>query len=244
MLNAVQRLIDQSAEDSVVIQEDEDEMAGATQLIAPLHLIDVKTGSARYNVASNDPEGAIKTLSDAGLSLQDPDHAELDPEMLSPIEELSRIAKSLECRIEFRKPGRGGDLLAIITSLSFDELARTAFVIAESSVFGYLERVGGAVERHCGLRLPTQSAKMVICPVESVDLVRALGQHVYENVRVSGPVTWFRKTGRVKTITVRAFEPSKKGSILEALEHIREAGGKAWDDVEDPEALIAEMRSR
>lgn len=41
-----------------------------------------------------------------------------------------------------------------------------------------------------------------------------------------------------------AGEPphGKTGSIIEALDRIHAAGGKAWDDIEDPEALIAEMR--
>jgi len=123
-------------------------------------------------------------------------------------------------------------------------LARTAFVTGESSVYGYLERVGGATDQRCGLRLPTQLNKMIYCTVQTEELVRRLGQHIYENVLVSGIVTWFRKGWRVKHIRVTDFEPSKSGSILETLDRIYEAGGKAWDDIDDPEALIAEMRGK
>ena len=80
------------------------------------------------------------------------------------------------------------------------------------------------------------------CTVAGEDLVRELGQHIYENVMVSGTVTWFRKNMTVRRIHVTSFESQKKGSILEALNRVYEAGGKAWDEVDDPEAVIAEMR--
>jgi len=95
---------------------------------------------------------------------------------------------------------------------------------------------------HCGLRLPDQPEKMVICAVETADLVRNLGQYVYNDILVSGTVTWYRSNWRVKTIQVKSFVPPKLGSIKEAFQRIRDAGGKAWDNVEDPDAFIAEMR--
>lgn len=83
---------------------------------------------------------------------------------------------------------------------------------------------------------------MIYCTVDTEDLVRELGQHIYQNVMVYGTVTWLRKAWRVRTIRVKGFELSKTGSIMEALDEIYEAGGKAWDDVDDPEALIRELR--
>jgi hypothetical protein len=41
---------------------------------------------------------------------------------------------------------------------------------------------------------------------------------------------------------IDSFEPPKGGSILEALEKAHDAGGRAWDSIADPDALIAEMR--
>ena len=38
------------------------------------------------------------------------------------------------------------------------------------------------------------------------------------------------------------FVAVKTGSIRECLDKVYEAGGKAWDDVPDPDAAIREMR--
>ncbi len=240
-LNAVQRLMEH-AEEVSDLGETEAEQAETVQPTAPLHLIGIVSGSAMYSVAAEDPERAVKTLWDTGRSLGNPEHSQWGDELLSPVEDLSEVARSLGCEIEFRRPGKDGDVLATITPRSYEMLSATAFVTGESSVCGYLERVGGTTKRHCGLRLPNQPAKMVICPVKTDELIRQLGQHVYRNVIVSGTVTWFRRTWKVKNVIVKSFEPAKEGSIFEALGHIYEAGGKAWDDVEDADKLLAEMR--
>jgi hypothetical protein len=238
VLNAVQRLIEHTeADEAGELREDEE-----AQPLAPLHLIGVVSGSAVYSVSALDEGAAVKTLAETARGLRNPDKAEWTSEMLSSIEDLSAVAKALHCNIEFNRPGSSGESLATITPLSYEEVSRTAFVKGESSICGYLERVGGAIKRHCGLRLPSQPSKMLICPVDTEDLIRQLGQHVYQNVRVSGTVTWLRRTWRVKSVFVKAFEPSKSGSIMDALNRIYEAGGKDWDDVDDADALIAEMR--
>lgn len=238
-LYAVQRLMEPGDEELQAEDKGEEELAVGT---APLHLIDVVSRSAAYSVSAYDPGQAIATLERTGQILRSPDAEEWEPEVLAPIEELSGIAKSLHCTIEFKKPGKDGAILATITPQSYGTLAMTAFMEGETSVYGFLERVGGATEQRCGLRLPTQPRRMIYCTVHTEEMVRKLGEHIYENILVSGTVTWFRSNGRVKHILVNNFETSKRGSILQALDRIYEAGGKAWDEVEDPEGLIAETR--
>lgn len=238
VLNAVQRLIEHTEEEPI---EREEGIGEEPVLKAPLHLIKISKGSAVYSVVC-DSEDALQTIAETGRYLRDPIHSDWYPEILSPIEDLSAVAKALNCEIEFGRPGEKGEILAKITSYSYYTMSEMAFVTSESTLSGYLERVGGAIKMHCGLRLPDQQSKMVICPVATEDLIRELGHHVYENVRVSGAVTWFRRNWRVKSIFVKSFEPSKEGSILQALEHIYEVGGKDWDKVEDVDGAISEMR--
>lgn len=234
-LNAVQRLMEPTVDEQ---SEGEHEQKGH----AALHLVKVMSGSARYGVSADDPVRTIKTLTHAGIAMENPNAQEWDLDLLSPLEALSDVARSLMCSIEFKECGKNGKVFATFDSDSYSSLAATAFVVGESSVYGYLERVGGATEQRCGLRLPSQPSRMIYCTVETEDLVRKLGTHIYENVQVSGTVTWLRKAWRVKTVHVKDFEPSKTGSILETLDRIYEAGGKVWDDVDDPDSLIAEMR--
>ncbi len=240
VLNAVQRLIERTEEGEVELVEGE-ESEIEPRLSIPLHLVAVKRGSAAYSVTSDAP-AALDTIAETGRWLQDPIHSDWEPEILSPIEDLSAVAKALGCYIEFTRFGRDAEVLATITSRSYDEMAQYAFVKGDGTVGGFLERVGGATKMHCGLRLADQPRKMIICPVATASLVRDLGQYVYKSIRVSGTVTWFRKNWRVKNVLVNSFEPTKEGSILQALDRIYEAGGKDWDNVEDVDGLLSDMR--
>jgi hypothetical protein len=242
VLNAVQRLIERT-EDGEIDFVEGGESETQSHLAMPLHLVKVTKGSAAYSVVSDMPS-ALDTISETGRWLRDPSHSDWEPEILSPIEDLSAVSKALSCEIEFTRPGKNPEVLARITPKSYDELAQHAFVKGDGSVSGTLERVGGATKMHCGLRLAEQPTKMIICPVATESLVRDLGQHVYKPIRVSGTVTWFRKTWRVKSVLVKSFDPTKEGSILQALDRIYEAGGKDWDNVEDVDGLLSEIRGK
>lgn len=240
ILNAIQRLIENTEADITDFDEKEEEPTPHSP--SPIQLLDVISGSAAYPVAAFDGTAAIKTLGDMGRNLENPSKADWDAVSLSSIEEISASAKAIGCHVEILKDYKGGNVIAKIAPESYAEISEGAFITGESSVYGYLERVGGATRPHCALRIASQPAKMVICHVASDELVRQLGPYVYKNVRVSGEVTWLKRNWHIKTIQVQAFEPVKTGSIRKALNEIYEAGGKAWDNVDDPEALIKGTR--
>jgi len=234
IFNAVQRLIEHTESEITELEEEE----SSQHSISPIQLLDVISRSAAYPVAAFNGTAAIKILGDIGKNLENPSVAEWDSVSLSSIEEISAAAKAIGCTVEIRKDHKGGSVLAKITPQTYNEISESAFIKGESSVYGYLERIGGATKPHCGLRIAAQSAKMLICHVASEELVRKLGPYVYTNIRVSGEVTWYRKNWKIKTIEIQSFDPLKEGSIREALESIYEAGGKAWDNVDDPKSLI------
>lgn len=95
---------------------------------------------------------------------------------------------------------------------------------------------------HCGIRLQDQRQKMVICHIRGVELVRQLGQYIYQDVALTGTATWIRHNMQLKTMEIHSFEPPKTGRMRDILKAIRDAGGSAWDKVDDPEAFLAELR--
>lgn len=247
VLDAVQRLVEQKESD------DDDEVAVSgeiTPVVAGdghvLNLLDVKTGSARYPVSTKEGEFAKAVLKQTGVDIICPEKADWPPPTLSSLEDLSAVAKSLGCVIEFREPNTGnklGNVLARISSSTFDDISANAYITGDSSVFGKIERVGGATKLHCGIRIPKHPRKMVICRVADSDLARELGRYLYNYVLVSGTAVWHKNSGRLKKMVISSFEPPKTGSIKQALTNIYNAGGSAWDEVDDPNSLIAEMRN-
>jgi len=125
---------------------------------------------------------------------------------------------------------------------TYGEISESAFIYGRTSVYARIERVGGATAMHCGIRLPDSPGKMVICRVATSDLVRQLGQYMYERLILSGNATWVKHNGKLKDLLIDAYEPPKTGSVMDALRLAHDAGGYAWDNVDDPDKAIAEMR--
>jgi hypothetical protein len=242
ILDAVQRMVEQT--------EDEDEGEGERTSGGDAHtlrLIEIRSTSAAYAVAATDHDSAISVLTATGKGIDAPDKFEWQGPTISSIEKLSEAARSLNCTIEIRLPHDGrryGDVIARIGPDTFGVIANVAYVVGKASVFGKIERVGGATKMHCGLRLPEQSHKMVICRVVSADLIRQLGQHIYKTVMVTGEATWIRRNWEVKHFVINGFEAPKTGSIRESLDEVYRAGGSAWDSVKNPNKVLAEMRGR
>jgi len=243
VLNAVQRLVDQKDDDA---SEDFSRKRSDVQdAMRVLHLVDVKSGSASYNVAAPNPAATLKLISDVGDSLSRPTEVDWNYTTISSIRHLADSAKALGCEIEFRRFEKGkafGGIIAKITPQSYREVARSSFVRGYTSVFAKVERVGGVTDMFCGIRLPDDPRKMVICRVTSVDLVRRLGGYIYRHVTLSGKGVWLRRSLRLLKLDIESCDGPKTGSILDALKKSHDAGGFAWDSVDDPATALAEIR--
>lgn len=242
VLQAVQRLVEQRDEliDDTEVEGDLQADSGIV-----LHLLTVKSGSAAYGVAApehDDTPGMIRLLRQ---SIDHPEQADWLDSTLSSIKDISAVARSLNCEIEFREPRQSklyGGVIAKITPTTYSEIKGSAYIKARTSVYAKIERVGGATEMHCGIRLPSTPRKMIICRVKTADLIRELGQYMYQHVILSGQATWLRHNWRLKRIVIDSLEPPKRGSIKDALRESHQAGGCAWDAIDDPRGLLAEIR--
>ncbi len=232
VLSAVRRLasgLEEHEETSAVTSEQE------------IGLLQVRRGSAVYQFKA--PPQALGYLRVAGQILERPETIGDRDYILSPVEELSAVAKSLRCPIVLREPGKEGVVLARIEAASYSTISRRLLISGESAITGKVVRVGGATENKCGLRIPDQS-RMLICKVDSAEVARNLGQRLYEEIAAHGTATWLKTTWKIVGFTVKeVFQPKLK-SLEETIESLRNAGGKSWDDIPDPAAFIGESGGR
>ena len=94
----------------------------------------------------------------------------------------------------------------------------------------------------CLLRVPGRH-KLLYCDVDTKNLVRELGQHLYEQIAATGSVIWIHRSWRIYRFTIKSFSQPKLGSSAEDMKELREAGLDAWDKIPDPDAFIRELRS-
>jgi hypothetical protein len=209
-------------------------------------LVGVKPGSAIYSCIARAPEEARANLRRIGFLLSDPIAASSNGDILvaalRPIESLSLLAKNMNCRLDvLLTNGAESVSLFAIGEDAYRQMSKNLLLRGDTTIVGRIERAGGATEMRCALRIPGRH-RLLYCDVQSRDLVRRLGQHLYEDIAAIGTAEWIHRTWRIYRFTIRDFTQPRLGDPTEAIAELRGAGLSAWDQVADPEALIRELR--
>lgn len=232
ILSAVQTLV--SGRD---VEEDEENESEADAL----SLLDVKKGSAIFPCLAR-RANAVDNLRRIGKFYSSPETAEDDrfAYALRPAKLLSTIARHFECSIEIR-PTVGKRPLAVITGTTYLDVSRSLLVSGPSSVSGKVQRVGGATDMRCAIRVPSRD-RLLYCDVASPDVSRKLGERLYQDVVVSGTATWFQRSWNLYAFKIQEMRPLRRTPLTEAVKAIYEAGGKGWDSVSNVDEAIRELR--
>jgi hypothetical protein len=232
-LSAVRRL----AAGTDAPEEDEDAEAPDDQSI---RLLDVVRGSAVFRFVGPAALIALANLRGTGEILQNPEAIGDKDYILNPVAKLSATAKRIGCPIVVREPGKDGTVLARIEPSTYETISDRLFVKGETEFTGRVERVGGATQVRCGLRVHFQT-RMLICMVASREVARELGDCLYRNVSVKGDALWVKHTWRVVDFTIKSVVRLNPGKLTEAFQALRDAGGKGWDNIPDPRAYLEEV---
>jgi hypothetical protein len=235
-LTAVQRIAS-----GLELEEEENEVPESED--GAIRLLNVARGSAVFRFVGAAANEAIHNLRLVNSILSRPESIGENDYILSPLEQLSASAKSLDCEIIVRRPGRTGAVLARIGPKSYDDIAQSAFISGETSITGEVKRVGGATEVRCALRVPFQH-RLLFCKVASTDIARQLGDCLYKRVTANGRVMWIRGTWRIRAFTIISVNPIKEGSLSDAFEALYDAGGRGWDSIDDPQKHLEEVTGK
>jgi|GEM_PF-987285 len=208
-------------------------------------LLDIKRGSAVFSCVARNPVVAKEHLRWTGevLTAVEPP-AESDPRpidfILWPVRTLSQFAKALDCSIMVREPGTR-NVLAIVEATSWDRLSRTMLTTGPTTQVGKVVRVGGATHVKCSMRIPGRD-RLLYCDVPSDDVARRLGQHLYEEVTVSGTATWLQRGWKLLRLEIHTMQVRSSGGYLDVLDQLYKIGGNAWDEIGDHEDYIRGLR--
>jgi hypothetical protein len=206
-----------------------------------IRLVDVRRGSAVFRCIADESDQLIRGLRSARLALSNPEQYANLALVLPSLERLSKIAKALNSPVVVRNPHDRDDVIARFEQATYDAVARQLLVGGEHSLDANVQRVGGATGRRCLLRVPGRS-RILYCDVDSDDIARRLGTLLYQDVRVSGEGKWVNSTWDIVSFLIQRVDEPKAGTLAEAFDAIREAGGCGWDSVHDPDAHLQELR--
>lgn len=222
---------------SVIIGERE---AKKNQDELSMHLLRVRSGSARYLATTNHASQVVQNrLSRFGEILKEPseDNGDTD-DFVDPLQRLSRVAKRNACTLEIL---HGDEVLAKITPRSYRDFMNAAYVTGETSLYARIERVGGRSKLHCAVQVPRQS-EQVWCSVQNEEMTEILGHNMFKTVLLRGTATWHRRTWRVRRFSITEVVPSKQKTFVDAVRGAFNHGGSVWANAENPLDRLAEIR--
>lgn len=207
-------------------------------------LLKVRRGSAVYSCVSRSPVEAQRNLRLVGQMLSGLETAIAEDDLMvtafRPIESLSSVARTVGCRIEVRARNAPDTPLFVIDGDDFEKLSSRLLLTGETTVVGTVVRAGGATGMRCLMRVP-ERRRILYCDVDNRDLVRRLGQHLYEQIAASGTAVWIHRSWYIYSFTVRSFSQPRLKSSTEAIAKLRQAGLSAWDNIKDPDAYLKEL---
>ena len=71
-----------------------------------------------------------------------------------------------------------------------------------------------------------------------------MAKRLYDVIGVRGTAKWNTTEFRPVEFTVEHLSEYRQASILEAMESLREVAGKYYEEIEDINAFVAELRGR
>jgi hypothetical protein len=219
--------------------ETQDEEADETGAAA-IRLIGIQRGSAIFRCVAEDGAALIPRLRAVSLGLRDPEKCEVLARALPSVRRLSEIAQSLSSSIVIRDPRNRDDVFARIEPGTYDSISRTLLVTGEKTLTGTVQGVGGATSVRCRLRVTSQP-RLVYCDVASDAVARLLGTYLYQQVTVGGMATWVRSSWQILSFDIRTVTQPEVGSLVDAFNALRAAGGDGWDKIADPEGYLEEL---
>jgi hypothetical protein len=205
-----------------------------------VRLLDIKRGSARYLCTISEHEANLANLRGLGKQIERGTFSDSLAEAIGALEDLSKLGKRLGCSVVLRNPEDREDVLATVRPETFQELAQSLLTTGNITVTGTVERVGGATEPKCLLRIPGQR-RVVVCRLASRALARTLGKYVYSDVQAAGRAVWIRGTHRVIRFRIESITPVSVGPVLDGFASLRRIGGKAWDSIENPREFLSDQ---
>lgn len=210
-------------------------------------LVRIEEGSARYHCLARVPGLAEKNLAavgrilDAG-ALGSPKEVELLVSVLNPMKNLSQIAKSAKCRLEIRS-SQFTNPLFVVDADAYDRIAERVLLEGETTICGKVESVGGSDlnKLRCKLRIPGRRHQLA-CSLADRQVAQHLAKCLWQDVVASGKATWVQSTWQIHGFEIRGVTQPSLGNVDKAMESLRLSGLDAWDDIDDPEAYLKELR--
>jgi hypothetical protein len=218
---------------SVILKQNPN--ADPEQLV--IGLVDIETGSTRLKFSSQIPQLALSAFIAITTSISNDNYSSLPPSSVKAIQKISDFTKKRNCEATFAIPS-DTQHTAKITPTTVINLPENAFISGETTVYGKVERVGGATPKVV-IRTATNSS---ISSAVSEDLAKKLAQRLYSWMGLRGTATWCTEDFTMEDFKIEDITEYEEQPLKKSMDELSRLIGTYWQDEKDVTGTIAQMR--
>jgi hypothetical protein len=200
-------------------------------------LVNIETGSTKLKFSSQIPGLAVSAFIALTTSIGANDYTSLPPSSVRAIQKISDFAKKRNCEAVFVVPSDTTHS-AKITPETVINMPEDAFVNGETTVYGMIERVGGASPK---VVIRTGANKSISCVV-SEDLAKELATRLYSWMGLRGTATWCTEDYTMEEFKIEDITTYEDQSFKQNMNELSALIGKYWQDEKDVVGTVSNIR--
>lgn len=204
-----------------------------------LSLVGIREGSVELDYASPQIEIALDAFEDISNAVRTGDYDKLATPAIERIRDIKNFTKRIKCSAEILTNNGSINSLFVISPETSIELAPD--IQGETTLYGRLIRVGGKNTPAAWLEI--SDSIIVTCEL-GIDLAKKLATKLYLWVGLIGIARWSIVDRAILSFRVNEISEYEDQSISESFQWLRENLGQYFEDVDDPDEYIRNIRAR
>lgn len=199
-------------------------------------LVGVSEGSVALAFSPNLPDFTLPAARQIVQAFAENQFRQLPIPALGPLRAVIGFVRRRGCKAEFRV---GQDDTAITALITPETKIETFLrVEGETVIYGQVVRVGGVEPK---VELKTIQGDTLYCDASN-DIAKKLGEQLYEEVSLYGNATWDHDAFTLEEFRILRILPHKPTPFTATAEALREAAGDYFDQIEDVNRWVTELR--
>jgi len=200
-------------------------------------LVPVQDESIGLTFEANLPEFSVPAAIKINRAIQQNAFHEISDRTKECLRKIVSFASKHKCDAHFNMQIDEQVIEAILTSRS--QIPITFNLVGETVLYGEVKRAGGIEPT---VEFQTVDGRTLYCPT-TANIAIQLGKMLYQAVALKGDAKWDVDTFEVQDFVIREVVGYRKIPLHEAFESLREVVGNVFDQIDDVNQFVAELRN-